>query len=184
MKKVFCMMDTETTGLEWHHEIIEIAMVLFNSDFEKIGSFVTKVNALHHRSTFSDEAMQINGFDPAKVRSHGMSAKNTACSIKNWINVCVDISKARVIPAGQNIIKFDIPKIKQFVMPDFDNFFSDRVIIDTKRIADFFNIRGEFESTSLQELAKVFNIPVKKAHSALDDCYTCLEVLKHFYAGR
>jgi DNA polymerase III epsilon subunit-like protein len=29
MEKLFCMMDTETTGLEEYHEIIEIGMILF-----------------------------------------------------------------------------------------------------------------------------------------------------------
>ncbi len=184
MEKVFCMIDTETTGLKKHHEIIEIAAVLFESNFEIRAEHCLQVNAEHAPETFSTEAMKINGFDPAKIANHGLFSDEAGKNIKAWLNFYTCIEAGRIVPVGHNILNFDIPKIKNFILPDFDNYFSVRQAIDTKVVANFFNIRGEFESTSLIKLAEFFNIPTTGAHRALNDCYRNLEVLKHLYAGR
>ena len=177
-KKAFFLIDCETTGLDLHHEIIEFAMVRFDCNFNILGDCRILINAEHDPKTFSKKAFEKNGFDPEKISSHGVSRQEAGEIIRRTVNIGY-----KVIPVGHYISEFDIPKIKTFLMPEFDIFFDKRKMIDTKFVANFFNINDRFKSTSLLELAELFGISTEGAHSALPDCYRNLEVLKKFYSS-
>ena len=183
MKKLFCMMDTETTGLEEYHEIIETGMILFDKDFNVYDDLRILVNAEHSPETFSAEAMKINGFDPTRIAKHGIDRDRAALYIKEFLaNNIYELKPEKIVPVGHNILRFDIPKMEKFIFTSekFDYFFSTRDAIDTKTVANFFNIDERFSSTSLHKLAELFGIDTTGAHSALDDCRINLEVLKKF----
>lgn len=183
MKKLFCMMDCETTGLEEHHEIIQIGLLLFDKHFGRLGGWEILVNAEHDPKTFSTEALEINGFDKNKIAYHGMSGESTASWIQDLlINKAAFLKAEKIVPCGHWILDFDIPKLRKFIFPDdeFDKIFCTREAIDTKVIANFYNMHDRFKSTSLLKLAEHFNIFTDGAHAALADCRRNLEVMKMF----
>lgn len=166
--------DTETTGLnEGIHEIVQIAIVIVDEDFNYVDKFTSLIRPMHE-SNIDEEALKIN-----RLKLSDLVKAPTPLQVRNafyqWHEEVHDGIK--IEPLGHNY-SFDQAFLKLF----FGNMYRERFYYkfrDTHVLAQALIDRGSLkvESTSLISLCDHFEIPIK-AHDALGDVLATMKLYK------
>lgn len=168
--RIITLLDLETTGLDpTRHEIIEIGAVLLDQPHLNIvGAFEAKIKPT--RMELADpEALQVNGYNaeewagarPAKEALEEF-ARRTEHSILCGQNVSYDFAFLRKAYADHNV-----------------PFTYHHHVLDVMSMAyiHWYN-HPTLKRYGLSEMATTFGIDRGRAHRAMDDVKTTLEVLK------
>lgn len=187
-----CVIDTETTGLEWDwHEIIQICILPLDSNLnvrEDVNPFYVNIIPEHPERADS-KAMRVNRLSFAKIAQNGFHPHVAKDMLEQWVQT-LDLpytkygNRKRIIPLGQNYA-FDLGFIRQWLgLECYEEMFHFN-FRDTKRAALYLNDRAgmhvekiPYPKTGLAWLAKTFKIEHKHAHDALADCLTTAKVYK------
>jgi DNA polymerase III alpha subunit (gram-positive type) len=169
--------DSETTGLaKGRDEIIEIAVIPFDEQYNPIGRFCTLIKPLRGVNPAAlavnkiTESMLAGAPTPLQVRSAFMDWK---------YNILGD---EKIELLGHNVTGFDRPFLDYFFTPDVtQELFSHRAD-DTMVLSRALKQAGllpGLKSCGLIELVKYFNIVVVNEHRAYDDALASLMIWKH-----
>lgn len=180
MDYVIYVVDTETTGLERKHDVIECSFYRLSDDTQKTW-FLKPFDV----STADAAALKINGHkleDISHQTSYGKETykdpKSTLIEIENWILDDGFKSEKRIL-CGQNIA-FD----KEHLLNTWEKagsretFPFGRRLIDTMSIEFVMDLaKGQMaEGYSLKNLTKKYGIKNEKAHTAEADTKATKEV--------
>ena len=169
------VIDTETTGLNAGvNEIIQLAIVIVDEDFNFVDKFVSKVRPMHE-ANIEEEAMKVN-------RLKNLDEAPTPLQVRNaFFQWNEEVHDGAVIePIGHNY-SFD----KDFLKIFFGHMYNEKFYYkfrDTFVLAQAMIDRGSLDlgdngSTSLVGLCDHFEIPIK-AHDALGDVLATLQLYK------
>ena len=164
--KPFAWLDTETTGLDEHHnDVLDIAIIRVELDGTET-VFTSKVK-MERPENASPKALEVNGYTP--------EAWANARSVREVFQEIHDLKLLQdCILAGQNV-QFDA----RFVNATFKRLGIDaRVdyhLYDTVTVALMF-LQPYLKSVSLVPVCVALGIPIDNAHTALADCRMAMEV--------
>ena len=167
-KLAFC--DVETTGLDpKKHEIIEIAVIIYDQEQNKIVKEWSKKATPRHIQNADPIALDINGYNKEPELYKG----NIHEIIKEYFNI---INECIIV--GQNI-QFDIDFINEYRL-EFNigkETHRDRKL-ELKSMVWFAIKDSNIINRSLYSLCNYFGISNEGEHKALIDCKRTLEVYK------
>ena len=160
--------DTETTGLDYDSELVEIGLVKARrQSFEILAEVDIKILPAH-LDRADPESLEIINYNQDEWSAEGMSLKNGLEKFLTYTN--------EAILVGHNLL-FDYLKIEQSLWQCQlkGNYFYKG--LDTFCLGWFLlEGRPEFKTISLRELAEFFKIDRGQAHRAIDDARTTYQV--------
>lgn len=170
-ERLLAFIDIETTGLEFNHEIIELACILVEQkNLEIIEQFVYKVKPKNLEMA-DKESLKIAHFDKELWEKEAIELKDALKTLEE---------KSRdAIMIGQNFT-FDWTRLEKAL---FENgflqsaFYYHRLDLMSMAFLKFYN-EPKLKRFSLRELCDYFEVKQGKAHSALDDAMATYEVYK------
>ena len=162
--------DTETTGLNPSvHEIIEVGLVVVRGDaLEEIDRYHSKV-APDHIETADEKALLINHYS--------YSAWQDAPAKEAVAPKLYDYFSDEHVICGHNV-EFDMAFITEMFKKCGLGALKYAGVIDTKRVAKVLNIKSA--SYRLTALCEKFGVVQERAHSALDDAVSNVELFRRF----
>lgn len=164
-----CFVDLETSGLKpWEHEIIEIAAVRIDGktlDVKKQMSVKTTP-----KGPVSPEAARVNGYTPEKWKDaiaieHGLRLLFPFIEGTRWAGSNPSFDRQFVQQAAKKA-NLEIPRLSSFRM------------IDTNAMIEPWIFHGIIPNAGLDELIRLFDLPPRGEHSALEDALLTLDVYK------
>lgn len=164
---VLGFIDTETGGFdETKHALLEVAVVKTTAALEVLDEWSWLVRALPGR-TVQPEAFALHGLDG----SHGADPAEVYSELAKLL--------AGSVAAGHNV-SFDLKFLRQLAI-DVNGGelpFGDHHQLDTASLVMPLWLSGEIESCSLGVVARALGIEQPRAHRALDDCRTTVEIYR------
>ncbi len=159
--------DTETTGVEPRHELIELAVVRVSGyNFSVLEEWEAKIKP-RHIELANPEALKINHYN----KEDWKGALDLETALKIFLEKTAD-----VILVGHNLVFdwFYIHKaLAEFdLKPTFYYKSLDTFSLGWQKLRHL----PEFNNLSLSEMANYFGIIQEKPHSALDDARTTYKV--------
>ncbi|MDE0336990.1 MAG: exonuclease domain-containing protein [Caldilineaceae bacterium] len=160
MRRVGAFLDTETTGLKGHDEIIEFALVLFRYDISR-----RKLRVIDRYHGLREPSCAI---DPGAEAVHGIS-----------------FDKVRGKRLKDRVVRRILGKADFLIAHNavFDRRFVEKLYPETKGIRWYCSMNGirwkekGFASKGLQQLMADHGIETERGHRALDDVMGALELL-------
>ena len=177
---IFCMLDTETTGLDAkRHEIIQVAAILCNKQLVEIGRTAFKIKPQFIERA-SPKALEVNGYSPTTWKTGFSSHKIAFIKLNDFFKHFVDDDK-QLIMIGQNV-KFDYEFLKEgynnagIVFP-----FSEETL-DLIMVAKIWSAAKnvKLKKYSLGYLAEFTKQHNNNPHDAESDAEVSLDVLRWF----
>jgi DNA polymerase-3 subunit epsilon len=159
--------DIESTGLDFDkHEIIEIAVIVYNQKEEKIIKEWEIKIAPQSIEDASEKALQLNGYI-TNQHLYKSSLKSALIKFNSIVKDCIVV--------GQNI-SFDVRFIekemsKLNIEPSYDH-----RKLDMMSMSWFHVNETDIPGLSLKKLCDHFNVCNVGEHTALVDCYRTLEL--------
>ena len=160
--KDFLVLDTETTGMEEHDQVVELAIL------DEHG------RTLYH-SLFKPD-VPMNPFARRKNNISDAMMEHAPRFMDEWAKIRAILQNRRVL--GHNIAEFDVQLIRQTLeaqnaAPDCMDGVLDTVL-DSLAMAR----RMGFKRASQEALAQHYGLPEEK-HRAVEDCQQLLQVMEH-----
>lgn len=179
MTEIIAAIDIETTGLDpRHHDIIEIAILPLDGEFEPradIPPFVARIRARRPQNA-SVKAMEINGLD----LNEGDEYHEFLARLLAWLE---EYGIEKIDALGQNV-DFDRAFIEANI-PELGRLLGHRFLRDSQRLACAYNDlvrlrtgKPAFENLGLSDLRKALGIGGAREHRALDDALDAAKVYK------
>ena len=179
MSTIIAAIDIETTGLDpLFHDIIEIAILPLDGEFEPLGDippFVARIRARRPQNA-SAKAMEVNELD----LDDGDEYHEFLARLLAWLEE-YRIEKIQML--GQNA-DFDRSFIEANI-PELGRMLGHRDIRDSQRLACAYNDlvrmktgKPAFEWLGLTDLRKALGIEGSQEHRALDDALDAARVYK------
>lgn len=171
-------LDIETTGLDpGTHEIIEIAVVLTDFSLSERKRLESKVLPAHIE-TASAEALKINGYDAEIWAAKGRPLASVIGDIAKMIPY-----KERAIPAGHNIVGFDLPFLRAAFKATGKFCPLSYWALDTYPLAVSYMVQSGLDEDALPNLKLTtlsdhFGVKHDGAHTALADAIANIEVYR------
>jgi len=163
----FCFIDTETSGPEPQHELIEMAVIKASSyNFAALDEWEIKIKP-RHIELADPEALEINHYNEEEWRE--------AMDLESALKIFLEKTEKTIL-VGHNLI-FDWFYINKALAecrlePTFYYKGLDTFSLGWQKLRHLPNI----QNLSLSEMAKHFGIVQEKAHSALSDARTTYQV--------
>lgn len=178
---VYCVVDTETTGLSDDHELIEFTVIEVNPVTLVTGSQFQGRVAPQHPSRTDPKALEVNGIKYEEMLNFSSDTLVRSEFIGWWEDA---LDGKNIIPIAHNWT-FDSRFFRKFLQYQMEDIFHKNKYIDTKATLETLKIigkicgdRGEEFSTHLDDLTSAWGIP-HNPHKSYEDCYATLDVLRY-----
>jgi len=147
MKKYFCF-DTETGGLSERASLLTLYGIVTDENLEPVDSISLKLKPSDGVFLIEGQALEINKIDLAKHTRVADTYEVGAKKLKEFLSRHVENHTRKMDIIGQNVIEFDIPRVKNFLLSDeeFSYYFS-RETKDTKVQGIFLKTLGIIPET-------------------------------------
>ena len=186
MKIVF--FDLETGGTDWHiHPIIQIAAIAVNAELNEVETFERKIK--FDESACDPKALSMNGYSEEIWSKEATCTKTVIRDFSKFLGRHSDIvrrsertgnpySVAQL--AGYNAAAFDAPFLQALYKKSGDFLPASYRVMDVyqRAIWHFHEDGTTLESLKLGEVAKLFGVPLDKAHDALEDVRATIGVYR------
>lgn len=184
---LMCVVDVETTGERpGFHDLIQICVLPVDYKLDPWKEFVPFYTNLQLKrpENISEEASMKSRVKASEAQLNGLDPYRGADLFEEWFEKLKLAPGKRIVPLAHNW-PFDRGFIIDWLGEEnFRQFFDGRYR-DTMVSAAFCNDRADFmiepypyPKINLEYLATVMKIPHERAHDALGDCITTLEVYK------
>lgn len=173
---MYAVIDIETGGFsKTKNAICEIAILVFNRDFELVREFQTLIAPYPRNAEVAEEVGQLVSYKDDAMAIHGIPMDDilkapTAMEVAEEISDILD-SNGVVQFIGHNIKKFDKPWVENF-MRRFGHPSFTMDCIDTMELS---KSKGNAKN-GLEDLCTQYGIENHKAHRALGDCFATIEL--------
>lgn len=180
MKRFFCVVDTETGGIDpRQHSLLTVAWTILDYRFEQVSPyFHFPVKPPNENYKTTPKALEINQIDIIKHSKEAVPF-HTIMKTMHDHQLYTKDPKATIILTGQNI-KFDA----EFLSAQDDDFLKpfERYFFDISNIAMFIQSLGLIpeERISLEAQAKTLEIVNDNPHNALEDVKTEVKILQKY----
>lgn len=184
------VLDFETSGLDPHNgaEPHQLAAIMLDHmpdrQLVEIGRFAERNMRLNQPEMASHKALSISGKTLEQVQL-GEDPQVVFNDFLRWI-LGYTSGTSKVMPAGHNVAKFDIPFLqvafKNYLKPfEYEQVF-DHHAVDTFHVAHFMKIiaRGEIKYANLVALTKHYGIP-HEPHGAMSDVEATVAVMQKLW---
>lgn len=170
--------DTETTGLKFDkNAIIEIACCPFDNELKDLEEFESGIMKVYDDREVTDGALNANGITRDQM-ANGIDSQLVADRFAKYLSK-MKVGRNLPILAGHNIIKFDIPFIRDFMKVhkyDLDKLINTDFFIDTMWFA---RLRfTELTNYKLGTCCEELGVELTNAHRALFDTRANKNMLK------
>lgn len=181
MKRYF-LFDTETGGLHPKEvSLLSFFGLVLDKNFKVLDDINLLIRPDDGRYRLDIDAMKVNKIDILKHHELAITESEAAKKLKEFLWRNAGYSNEKLIPAGHNIGRLDIPMGERLLgFDEWNRMFAHRTV-DTGTIAQFLVLRGTLPETnncSLRQLCEHYKIDYTGAHDAKRDVFMTLEVLK------
>lgn len=181
----YFLFDTETGGLDARSvTLFSYFGVILDENLkiiDDINLMIKPKDGVYHVDI---EALKVNKIDIIKHDETAIPENLASIKLREFLykhSSFLTSSKTKLIPVGHNIGRLDIPMGERLIgFGEWDRLFSRRTI-DTGTIAQFLILNGtlpESNNCSLQQLCQHYGIDYAGAHTAKQDVFMTLEVLR------
>lgn len=178
--KHIVVFDIETTGLKYDkNAIIEIACCAFDIDLNDVKEYQSGVMKIYGNREIQDEALQHNGISRTQIEN-GKDPKVVLSELILYFK-SLNTGRDKVVLAGHNIDKFDIPFLSDF-FNHFGQNLADLVNVDLTLDTMWWARLKAAEQTNykLGTCCDVENIQLVNAHRAVADTRANKELIKKY----
>ena len=186
-----CAIDVETSGLDPHwHEILQICILPLDSDLKPrrdvMPFYLDLAPEFPHR--ISEEALKVNRMNLERIM-RGIDQDKAKDLLEAWIGklklpYTPSGYRKRIIPLAHNY-GFDKGFIQRWLgIETYSEYFDGRAR-DTMETSLYLNdhaaMHGEkvpYSKNTLSWLASKLNVPLERAHDAMQDCLATAEVYR------
>lgn len=132
MTKYFCF-DTETGGLAESTSLLTLYGLILDDELNVIDKIDLKLKPADDIYLIESNALNINKINLGEHTKEASTYETGAGILKTFLSKHVTSIKQKLNIVGQNVIDFDIPRVKNFLLSskEFDFYFS-RDIYDTR----------------------------------------------------
>lgn len=181
MKRYF-LFDTETGGLHAREvSLLSFFGLILDKNFKILDSIHLQIRPDNGRYHLDIDAMKINQIDILKHHDSAIPESEAARKFREFLWRNAGFVNNKLIPAGHNIGRLDIPMGERLLGFDQWSRVFTRRTLDTGTIGQFLVMRGTLPETndcSLKQLCEHYKVDYVGAHDAKQDVFLTLEVLK------
>jgi DNA polymerase III alpha subunit (gram-positive type) len=176
----YCVLDTETTGLNPEvHEIIELAAIITNSSLKPLDTLSFRIQPKYLERA-EKKALEINGYNPDTWNPQFFAY---SAALRQLNKMIYKFGKdGPVVLTGQNI-KFDIGFLVETYKRERVEFpFASNAYVDLMDVSKLWSkcYGIKLERHNLNYLSTVAGVSNERPHSALYDAEATLKVLEWF----
>ncbi len=183
MKKYFCF-DTETGGLSERTSLLTLYGIITDENLEPVDSISLKLKPSDGVFLVEGQALEINKINLDKHSRIADTYEVGAKKLKDFLSRHVENHTRKLDIIGQNVIEFDIPRVKNFLLSDEEfSFYFSRETKDTKVQGIFLKtlgiIPGDVNSSLITQLKFFFpDLNLDGHHDAKWDTEHTLKLYK------
>lgn len=177
---IFCVVDTETTGLKPdYNEVIQVACIVCSPLLEVIGDISFKLHP-EHIERASAKALEVNGYDVSTWNAK-FSAHDEAWRYFNKQLKKINKETLKTYMIGQNV-SFDYNFLYNEYLRNDISFPFEKQTVDLIEVAKIWTAKAgvTLNSYKLANLAKLTGYTNYNPHDALADAEVTLNALKWF----
>lgn len=173
----YFLYDTETGGNSPKYSLLTFFGVILDEKLEVIDNISLKIK--NKKYVLSPEAMKINKIDFLKHDSEAEDLEVCVAKLSKFLLLHTNFGQEKLVNTGHNIF-WDLNFVKIRLLPNIETFVT-KHNLDTGTLALILKSIGKLPSNfeiSLKNLANHYNVEAKIFHTAEDDVYTTVAVLK------
>lgn len=182
MAKRYLAFDIESGGVTSKHSLLTAYFVVLDEDLRTVyGELELKSKPNDGMYHVTSEALGINGIDLIAHNKEAETESKCGTKLYEFLQLHCPEGKVKLTPIGHNV-GFDIEFIKEHLMKgeNFHKFVSYRCL-DTASVIQFLKQTNHIPKDlagSLGEIARYLEVPIQTLHTAKDDTWLTIEVLK------
>lgn len=184
-KRKYFLFDTETGGLDAKSiSLLSFFGLILDSNLNIVDDINLMIKPNDGIYRLDIEAMKVNKIDILQHDINAVAEAKAGLKLRDFLYKHSEFatnSRTKIIPAGHNIGRLDIPMGERLIGFEEWNRLIVRRTIDTGTIAQFMILNGSLPETndcSLKQLCEHYGIEYVGAHTAKQDVFMTLEVLR------
>lgn len=173
----YFLYDTETGGNTPKYSLLTFFGVILNEKLEIIDSISLKIKNKEY--ILSPEAMKVNQIDFVKLNDEAEELEVCANKLSKFLLLHTNFGQEKLVNTGHNIF-WDLNFVKKRLLPNVETFVT-KHNLDTGTLALLLKSINKLPTNfeiSLKNLANHYNVEARNFHTAEDDVYTTVAVLK------
>ena len=172
---MIAFIDLETGGFSiTKNSVCEIAVIITDYQLNQIAELHSYVKPYYQESgelmIYTDAAFQVHGLSVEFLEANGKEINSV---LNDFINLLDQHQVKTIIGHNSNI--FDVPRMEYLLSRFHGKTIKNLLFADTLKIA---KSKYNLHSYSLEHLCKIFGITNDKAHSAMGDVKSTIEIYK------
>lgn len=180
MAKRYLAFDVESGGVTDDHSLLTAYFVILDEDLKTVyGELDLRSKPNDGTYHVTAEALAINGIDLISHDKEADTESKAGTRLYEFLQQHCPDGKVKLTPLGHNVA-FDVEFVKKHLTKNFNKFVSYRCL-DTASVIQFLKQTNHIPKDlagSLGEIAKYLQVPIVQLHTAKDDTWLTIEVLK------
>lgn len=173
-------LDVEAGGTTNDKSLLSVYFVVLDEDLKTIyGELDLKIKPNDGVYHVTAEALDVNKIDLVQHDKEAVTEGKAATLLYEFLEEHAPQGKVKLTPLGHNVT-FDVYFIKEHLLKNINKYLSYRVL-DTSNVIQFLKLTGKVSRDlegSLEKIANYFEIPIHTLHTAKDDTWLTVEVLR------
>lgn len=176
----YLVFDIEAGGTEANHSLLSAYFVVLDENLQTVyGELDLKSKPNDGNYIVRPEALDINKIDLIQHDKEAVTESKAATMLYEFLEQHAPQGTVKLTPLGHGV-GGDIEFVKEHLTKNFNKFVSYRYL-DTGCVIQFLKLTGKVPRDlggSLKELAEYFGVQIHTLHSAKDDTWLVIEILR------